>query len=129
MLGRTGWLISEVGYGMCGMGSWTGSEDERSLEALPVAVDSGCTFFDTAWGYGEGRSERLLGDLVRANPGRRLHAATRIPPKNFQWPTKRGDRLADAFLAEHIREFTEKSLTNLGLPSVDLIRFRVWEDA
>ena len=72
MLGRTGWLISEVGYGMCGMGSWAGSEDERSLEALPVAVDSGCTFFDTAWGYGEGRSERLLGDLVRANPGRRL---------------------------------------------------------
>jgi len=129
MLGRTGWLISEVGYGMWGMGSWAGSEDERSLEALQVAVDSGCTFFDTAWGYGEGRSERLLGDLVRANPGRRLHTATKIPPKNLQWPTKRGDRLADAFPAEHIREFTEKSLTNLGLPSVDLIQFHVWEDA
>jgi aryl-alcohol dehydrogenase-like predicted oxidoreductase len=111
---------------------WDGQLGRLRGQALPRSAPGGGRFglhlLDTAWGYGEGRSKRLLGDLVRANPGRRLHTATRIPPKNFQWPTKRGDRLADVFPAEHIREFTEKSLTNLGLPSVDLIQFHVWED-
>jgi aryl-alcohol dehydrogenase-like predicted oxidoreductase len=114
---------------MWGMGSWAGSEDEASLASLQLALDLGCTFFDTAWGYGEGRSERLLGRLVRANPGRTIVTATKIPPKNRQWPTRRGDLIEDAFPDGYIREYTEKSLENLGLPSVDLIQFHVWEDA
>ena len=126
--GRTGWQVSEVGYGMWGMGSWSGADDDASRQALQVAVDLGCTFFDTAWAYGEGRSERLLGELVRANPDRRLYTATKIPPRNLRWPSRRGDRLDEAFPADHIREYTEKSLTNLGLPAVDLIQFHVWED-
>ncbi|MHB8891121.1 MAG: aldo/keto reductase [Candidatus Limnocylindrales bacterium] len=129
VLGRTGWPVSEIGFGMFGMGSWAGSADDRSAESLQEAVDAGFTFFDSAWGYGEGRSDRLLGDLVRANPGRRLYTATKVPPKNFQWPTRRGDRIDDAFPPDHIREFAEKSLTHLGLPSVDLLQFHVWEDA
>src|SRR5205814_887255 len=76
-----------------------------------------------------GHSERLLGELVRANAGTRLYTATKIPPKNWQWPSRRGDPLAAAFPPDHIREYTEKSLINLGLPSVDLIQFHVWEDA
>ena len=128
-IGRLDWSISEVGYGMWGMGSWAGSEDEKSLESLQLALELGCTFFDTAWGYGEGRSERLLGELVRANPERHIVTATKIPPKNFQFPTRRGDRIEEAFPPEHIREYAEKSLTNLGLPSVDLIQLHVWEDA
>ena len=126
--GRTGWQVSQVGCGMWGMGGWTGADDEESLRALQQAVDQGCTFFDTAWGYGEGHSERLLGELVRANAGRRLYTATKIPPKNFQWPSRRGDPLDAAFPPDHIREYTEKSLANLGLPHVDLIQFHVWED-
>jgi len=126
--GRTGWQISQVGYGMWGMGGWTGADDAESRQSLQQAVDQGCTFFDTAWGYGEGHSERLLGELVRANPGRRLYTATKIPPKNFRWPSRRGDSITAAFPPDHIREYTEKSLTNLGLPQVDLIQFHVWED-
>ena len=127
--GRLGWRIGEVGYGMWGMAGWTGSDDEESRASLQLALDSGVTFFDTAWAYGEGKSEQLLGELVRANPDRRIFTATKIPPMNRQWPTRRGDALASAFPAAHIREYTERSLVNLGLPAVDLIQFHVWEDA
>ena len=81
--GRTGWMVSEVGYGMWGMGGWNGSDDGESLASLQLAVDLGCNFFDTAWAYGDGHSEGLLGQLVRSNPGKKLYTATKIPPKNF----------------------------------------------
>jgi aryl-alcohol dehydrogenase-like predicted oxidoreductase len=126
--GRTGWQVGEIGYGMWGMAGWSGSDDEQSLRSLQLAVDLGCNFFDTAWGYGEGHSEGLLGDLVRANPERKLYTATKIPPKNFTWPSRRGFRLEDVFPADHIREYTEKSLENLGGAGIDLIQFHVWED-
>jgi aryl-alcohol dehydrogenase-like predicted oxidoreductase len=127
--GRTGWQVSEVGYGMWGLAGWTGSDDDASRQALQAAADLGCNFFDTAWAYGDGHSERLLGELVRANPGRKLYLATKIPPKNRKWPSRRGDTLDEAFPPDHIREYAEKSLKNLGLPSVDLLQFHVWEDA
>jgi aryl-alcohol dehydrogenase-like predicted oxidoreductase len=126
--GRTGWSVSEVGYGMWGMGGWTESDDAQSMQALHRSVELGCNFFDTAWGYGAGHSEGLLGQLVRAYPDRKLYTATKIPPKNFQWPSRRGAALADCFPPDHIRAYTEKSLKNLGLSSVDLIQFHVWED-
>ena len=126
--GRTGWKVSELGYGMWGMAGWSGSQDTESLRSLQVAADSGCNFFDTAFAYGEGHSERLLGDIVRANPGKKLYTATKVPPKHRLWPSRRGDRLDDVFPAEYIREYTEKSLANLGLSSVDLLQFHVWED-
>jgi aryl-alcohol dehydrogenase-like predicted oxidoreductase len=126
--GRTGWEVSEVGYGMWGMGGWSGSDDDESLRSLQLAVDLGCNFFDTAWGYGEGHSERLLGRLVRENPARKLYTATKIPPKNRTWPSRRGSRLENVFPADHIRVFTEKSLANLGTSGLDLIQFHVWED-
>ncbi|MDB4890648.1 MAG: aldo/keto reductase, partial [Gemmatimonadetes bacterium] len=66
--GRLGYNVSEIGYGMWGMSGWAGSDDHRSREALDEAVRLGCTFFDTAWGYGAGHSERILGDVVRAHP-------------------------------------------------------------
>jgi aryl-alcohol dehydrogenase-like predicted oxidoreductase len=126
--GRLGWQVSDVGYGMWGMAGWTGSDDDESRASLQLAADAGVTFFDTAWAYGEGRSERLLGELIRANPDRRLYTATKIPPMNRQWPTRRGDPLDRAFPPAYIREYAERSLANLGLPSVDLIQFHVWED-
>jgi aryl-alcohol dehydrogenase-like predicted oxidoreductase len=127
--GRTGWQVSEIGYGMWGMAGWTGSDDEQSLQAMQLAVDLGCNFFDTAWAYGEGHSERLLGRLVRTNPDKTLYTATKVPPKNRKWPTRRGDKLDDVFPADYIREYAERSLANLGLPRVDLLQFHVWEDA
>src|SRR5215208_327588 len=87
--GRVGWRVGEVGYGMWGMGGWSGSKDEQSLESLQLAVDLGCNFFDTAAAYGDGRSERLLGRLLRANRDKTLYAATKVAPKNRTWPSRR----------------------------------------
>ncbi len=127
--GRLGWPVSEIGYGMWGMAGWTGSDDADSRASLQRAVDRGCTFFDTAWAYGQGHSEGLLGDLVRANPGRRLYTATKIPPKNRRWPSRPDVPLDAVFPADYIREYIDKSLTNTGLSSIDLMQFHVWEDA
>lgn len=127
--GRLGWQVSEVGYGMWGMGGWSGSDDDESMQSLRRSVELGCNFFDTAWGYGAGHSEGLLGDLVRANPDKKLYVATKIPPSNFKWPSRRGYTLDECFPPDHIREYTEKCLANLGLDSIDLMQFHVWEDA
>jgi aryl-alcohol dehydrogenase-like predicted oxidoreductase len=127
--GRTGWMVSEIGYGMWGMGDWSGSEDGESLQSLQLSIDLGCNFFDTAWAYGEGHSESLLGQAVRLNPGIRLYTASKIPPKNRKWPSRREFSLDDCFPPEHIEAYVHQSLANLGLPSLDLIQFHTWEDA
>jgi aryl-alcohol dehydrogenase-like predicted oxidoreductase len=127
--GCTDWQVSEIGYGMWGMGGWTGSDDAESLASLQRAVDLGCNFFDTAWGYGAGHSEGLLGQLVRANPNKKLYTATKIPPKNSKWPSRREYTLDDCFPPEHIEEYVHKSLANANLPSFDLIQFHTWEDS
>jgi aryl-alcohol dehydrogenase-like predicted oxidoreductase len=127
--GRTGWEVSEIGYGMWGLAGWSGSDDAVTRQALQLAVDGGCNFFDTAFAYGEGRSERLLGELVRANAGARLYTATKVPPKNRKWPSQRDFKLEDVFPADYIREYASRSLDNLNLPGVDLLQFHVWEDA
>ncbi|PYS23165.1 MAG: aldo/keto reductase [Acidobacteria bacterium] len=126
--GRTKWKVSEIGYGMWGMGGWSGSDDEESLKALQHAVDQGCNFFDTAWAYGEGRSERLLGQLVRANPDRQLYTATKIPPKNSTWPSRREFTLDETFPSDYIEQRVYESLEHAGLPKFDLMQFHVWED-
>ena len=127
--GRTGWKVSEIGYGMWAMGGgWSGSDDEESLRSLARAVELGCNFFDTAWGYGEGHSEALLGQLVRANPDKKLYTATKLPPKNFKWPSLRAYTLDDCFPPDHIEEFVHKCLDNAGLEFFDLMQFHTWED-
>jgi aryl-alcohol dehydrogenase-like predicted oxidoreductase len=126
--GRTGWNVSEIGYGMWGMAGWTGSEDAESLASLQRAVDSGCNFFDTAWAYGDGHSEQLLGKVLRANPGKRLYTATKVPPKNRQWPARREYSLDDCYPPEYIEEYVDKSLQNLGVAMLDLIQLHTWED-
>lgn len=113
---------------MWGMAGWKGSEVAESNKSLDLAVEKGCNFFDTAWGYGEGLSERILANLIKRHPGTRLYVATKIPPKNFKWPSKRGYRLEDCFPATHIIEYVEKSLSNLEVDTIDLIQFHVWED-
>lgn len=127
-LGKTGWNVSEIGYGMWGMAGWTGSDDEESFASLQLAVDLGCNFFDTAWGYGAGKSESLLGQLVKANKNKKLYTATKIPPKNFKWPARKEYSLDDCFPPEHIEEYVGKSLKNAGLEFFDLMQFHTWED-
>src|SRR5262245_17020475 len=93
--GRLGWKVSDMGYGMWGMGSWSNSDDNESLESLQAAAELGCNFFDTAYAYGDGRSENLLGQILRSNPGKRLYTATKVPPKNLQWPAMADSALMD----------------------------------
>jgi aryl-alcohol dehydrogenase-like predicted oxidoreductase len=126
--GRLGWQVSELGYGMWGLADWSGSDDEESMASLQLAVDSGVNFFDTAWAYGDGRSERILQQLLKSNPDRRLYVATKIPPKNRIWPSKRGFAIRDVFPDGYIREYVERSLVNLGVETIDLVQFHVWED-
>jgi aryl-alcohol dehydrogenase-like predicted oxidoreductase len=126
--GRTGWQVAGVGYGMWGMAGWTGSDDEESLASLDRAIALGCNFIDTAWAYGDGHSEQLLGETLRRHPGRELYIATKIPPKNRRWPARDDYALEDVFPPDHVREYTEKSLENIGVSTLDLQQFHVWND-
>jgi aryl-alcohol dehydrogenase-like predicted oxidoreductase len=128
IFGRTGWKIGEIGYGMWGMAGWMGSDDRESDRSLDLAVDLGCNFFDTAWAYGEGKSELILNRLLKRHPEKELYVATKIPPKNFIWPSKREFTLEECFPPEHIIDYTEKSLKNIGVDTIDLQQFHVWED-
>lgn len=127
--GRAGWMVSEIGYGMWGMASWTGSNDDESRQSLQRAADLGCNFFDTAWHYGEGHSEALLGELVRNNPGKKLYVATKIPPKNLTWPARPEFTLDDCYPPDHIEKYVHICLRNLGADSCDLLQFHTWSDA
>lgn len=127
--GRTDWQVSEIGYGMWGLAGWTGSDEQSYNAALDRSVELGCNFFDTAWGYGEGFSEQVLNALLKRHSAKKLYVATKIPPKNFKWPSKPEFTLDDCFPASHIVEYTEKSLKNLGVECIDLQQFHVWEDA
>jgi aryl-alcohol dehydrogenase-like predicted oxidoreductase len=128
-LGRTGLEVSEVGYGAWGIGKsqWMGAEDDESLRALNRAIDLGLTFIDTALGYGEGHSERLVGQTVKARD-ETVHVATKIPPKNRIWPAPPGLHPDETYPADHVRECTETSLRNLGLETIDVQQFHVWQD-
>ncbi|WP_081158267.1 aldo/keto reductase [Ensifer aridi] len=128
-LGRTGLRISEIGYGAWGIGNsgWRGASDEESARALNRAIDLGLNFIDTALGYGEGHSERLIGKLLRER-SETIHVATKIPPKNRQWPARPGTPVEDGFPAEHIIACTETSLRNLGVEAIEVQQFHVWSD-
>jgi aryl-alcohol dehydrogenase-like predicted oxidoreductase len=128
LFGRTGWNVSEVGYGMWGMAGWTGSDDEESLASLDAAIALGCNFFDTAWAYGDGHSERLLGKTLKRHADARLYSATKIPPKNRKWPARPEYTLDEVYPPDYIREYTEKSLRNLDVSTIDLQQFHVWSD-
>ena len=127
--GKTDWQVSEIGYGMWGMAGWTGSDDDESMTSLQRSVDLGVNFFDTAWGYGEGHSEALLGRLIKQNPYKKLYTATKMPPKNFIWPSRREFTLDDCFPPDHIEKYVHYSLENAKLESFDLMQFHVWEDS
>lgn len=126
--GRLGWRVSEIGHGLWGMAGWTGSEDDISLRALDRAVQLGCNFFDTAFAYGNGHSERLLARALVQHRAKRLYVATKIPPKNLKWPGSASNHVTEVFPADHIRASTERSLHNLGVDCIDLQQFHVWSD-
>ena len=116
MLGRTGWQVSEISFGAWAIGgSWGDVSDDESLAALHRSIDLGVNFIDTADVYGDGRSERLVAQVLRDRPGERIYVAT-----------KAGRRLnphvADGYNRENLTAFIERSLTNLGTDCIDLVQ-------
>jgi len=128
IFGHTSWKVSEVGYGMWGMGSWKESDDFHSAKSLDLAVENGINFFDTAWGYGEGHSEKLLGQLLRRYKQTKLYTASKIPPKNFKWPAKPEYLFEESYPTSHVFDYTHKTLKNLGVEQIDLMQFHTWDD-
>jgi len=131
--GRTGRSVSELGLGMWGMGGgyhqWSGSDDRQSTVVLQAAVDTGVTFFDSAPVYGAGHSDELLGALARANKGCDLFLASKIDPRDREYPARPGAKLKDVFPLRDIRASVEWTLRRLQTGSLDLIQFHVWQDA
>ncbi len=128
-LGRTGIPVSEIGYGLWGMSGWSGSDDRESLESLQLAVDLGCNFFDSAWAYGDGHSDELLGEIVARNKDQRLCAASKIPPKNGQWPARPEYKYQDVFPADHVLKYARLIREKLRCDSIDVLQFHVWDDS
>jgi len=127
--GRTGFDVSEIGYGLWGVSGWSGSDDAESLQAMQLAVDAGCNFFDTAWAYGDGKSDAMLGRILAQNRGKRLYAASKIPPKNNKWPGSARDSYQDAFPAAHVFKYANLIRQNLGVDSIDLLQYHVWDNS
>jgi aryl-alcohol dehydrogenase-like predicted oxidoreductase len=128
-LGRTGLEVSELGFGAWGIGGtgWVGADDDESLRALRLAIEHGVNFLDTAYGYGDGHSEELIGAAVRGS-AETVYVASKVPPRNRQWPAPAGLPAAEAFTAEWILLCTERSLQNLGLETIDVQQLHVWSD-
>jgi aryl-alcohol dehydrogenase-like predicted oxidoreductase len=126
-LGRTGFEVSDIGYGAWGIGGkqWLGGDDDESLGALRRAIELGLNFIDTALAYGEGHSEELVGQVVRETKNK-IYVATKIPPKNLQWPARPGVGIEEVFPYDYIIRSTEKSLRNLRMETVDLQQLHVW---
>ncbi len=113
---------------MWGMGSWKESDDRLSARSLDLAVELGLNFFDTAWGYGEGHSERLLGELLKRHPGKKLYTASKIPPRNFKWPARPEYAFEDSYPTDHVMDYTHRTLKNLDVEQLDLMQFHTWDD-
>jgi aryl-alcohol dehydrogenase-like predicted oxidoreductase len=128
-LGRTGFDGSDIAHGLWGMSGWSGSEDQESLRAMQSAIDLGCNFFDTAWAYGEGKSDGLLGKILASNKGKRLYAASKVPPLNGRWPATPQYKYRDVFPAAHVMSYAQKIREKLGTESIDILQFHVWDDS
>jgi aryl-alcohol dehydrogenase-like predicted oxidoreductase len=128
-LGRTGFEVSDIGHGLWGMSGWSEADDEQSRQAIQLAIDLGCNFFDTAWAYGNGKSDGLLGNALEQNKGKRIYAASKIPPKNLQWPASPKYKYADVFPADHVFKYAEKIREKLRVDTIDVLQYHVWDDS
>lgn len=130
--GKTGWQVSEIGFGAWAIGAraWGSQSDSDSLAALHTALDHGCNFIDTALGYGEGHSERLIGKALKERGGERVYVATKIPPvMPGYWPPSPHCRIAERFPAEYVRKQVDVCLSNLGVDCFDILQLHTWTRA
>lgn len=127
--GSSGLEISLLGFGCWGIGKamWIGADDSESKRALRLAIDNGINFFDTALVYGNGHSEKLVGE-VEKDSRKKLFIASKIPSKKYEWPASDKSRFEASFPKSHIIKCTEESLRNLNRDYIDLMQFHVWND-
>src|SRR3989338_7060974 len=137
---KTGLKVSEIGFGAWQIandpGFWTGANPNESLKSLAKYVDLGGNFIDTAWAYGYSDtepnrhpSEELIGKFLKESGSRdKIVIATKIPPKNWLWPARKGVGIEDVFPDGHIEKCVDDSLKSLGVDYIDLMQFHVWQD-
>ena len=128
-LGRTGVSISEIGFGAWAIGgSWGEQKDEDSTAALHRALDLGCTFIDTAAGYGNGRSERIIGKVLKERK-ERVFVATKTLPSPGPWPPTPHCRVEERYSKSYLRANVEERLRELGTERIDLLQLHTWTRA
>jgi aryl-alcohol dehydrogenase-like predicted oxidoreductase len=129
--GKTGWKVSEIGFGAWPLGGqWGPQAEEDSLAALHRALDLGCNFIDTAQGYGDGRSERVIGKALKERKGGdQVYVATKIPPGPGAWPPAPYDRADERYPEDYLRERLERSLRDLQTDVIDVLQLHTWTRA
>jgi aryl-alcohol dehydrogenase-like predicted oxidoreductase len=130
--GRTNWKISEIGFGAWAIGgSWGPQNESESLAALNRALDLDCNFIDTAQGYGDGKSERTIAQVLRERPSMRdkIYVATKIPPAPGAWPPSPHDRPEVRYPEAYLRQRLERSLKDLNTEIIDILQLHTWTRA
>lgn len=128
--GRLGWQISEIGFGAWAIGGsgWGEQKEEDSVKALHAALDQGCNFIDTAQGYGNGRSEEIIGKVLRERK-EEVYVATKVPPVAGTWPPSPYDQVDGRYPEEHLRKSVEGSLKRLQTDCLDVLQLHTWTRA
>src|SRR5882757_8551934 len=131
VLGKLGWKVSEIGFGSWAIGSdWGAQSDKDSIKALHRALDLGCNLVDTARAYGDGKSERVIAQVMKERPKGSFYVATKVPPVlPGDWPPGPYDTIEQRYPADHIRAQVEKSLRDLRTDCIDLIQIHTWSRA
>lgn len=128
-LGRTGFEVSEIGFGAWAIGGGWGPQDEKeSLDALYRSLDLGINFIDTAAGYGNGKSERLIAQVLKDRRDR-VYVATKTPPLPGNWPPGPYDKAEERYPEKYLRENVEERLRNLNTDCLDVLQLHTWTRA
>lgn len=128
-LGRTGMEVSAIGFGAWAIGgSWGPQDEQDSLAALHRAIDLGVNFIDTAAGYGNGKSERLIGQVLKQR-SETVYVATKTPPLPGNWPPSPYDVAEERYPDRYLRENVEERLRTLQTDCIDLLQLHTWTRA
>lgn len=128
-LGKTTLDISEIGFGGWAIGgSWGAQDDQDSLKALHKAIDNGVNFIDTAAGYGDGKSEQLIGKVLQER-SETIYVATKTPPMPGPWPPSPYCKCEDRYSEKYLRSNIEERLKYLGTDCIDVLQLHSWTRA
>lgn len=127
--GRTGFRVSEIGFGAWAIGgSWGEQRESDSIEALETAIDAGVNFIDTAAGYGDGKSERIIGGFLKKRR-ERVYVCTKTPPVPGKWPPSPYCSIDERYPEKYLRKNVEERLKNLQVNSLDVLLLHTWTRA